>query len=200
MLKVELPEEVGFGGLSVAEAILKRRSERDFTGKPISLPELSRLLYYAYGITEKGEQLRAVPSAGALYPIEIYPVVNSVAGLNMGIYHYAPPGHSLTPIREGDFRRDMVRYALGQGMLADASVVLALSAVFERSRRKYIGRAYRYILIEAGHIAQNIYLVATSMGLGVCAVGAFNDDAFNRMLSLDGKEESVVYLMVAGRL
>jgi SagB-type dehydrogenase family enzyme len=200
MTRVKLPKEVKFEGLSVAEAIPKRRSERDFTGKPISLLELSQLLYYAYGITSLREGLRAAPSAGALYPIEIYPVANSVEGLDRGIYRYSPQEHSLTLRRKGDFRREMVQCALEQDMFAQASVVFILSAVFKRSERKYRGRAQRYILLEAGHISQNIYLVATSLGLGACAVGAFSDDDFNHMLGIDGKEEGVLYLMLVGKI
>ena len=199
MLEVKLPEEVEFEGLSLVEAIENRRSERRFTGEPISLLELSQLLYYAYGITDSSEQLRAAPSAGALYSIEIYPVVNSVEGLDGGIYRYSSQEHSLLLIRKGDFRREMARHALGQVMLARASVVFLLSAVFRRSEW-YGKRAHRYILLEAGHISQNIYLIATSLGLGACAVGAFSDDDFNRILGVDGKEESVLYLMVVGKL
>lgn len=200
MKSFELPKEVKFEGLSVVEAIEKRRSERDFTGSPISLLELSQLLYYASGITDSRMQLRAAPSAGALYPIEIYPVVNSVEGLDRGIYRYSPQEHSLTLVRKGDFRHQMAQHALGQGMLAQASVVFLLSAIFERGEWRYGERAHRYILLEAGHISQNIYLIATSLGLGACAVGAFSDDEFNRMLGVDGKEESVLYLMVVGKL
>jgi SagB-type dehydrogenase family enzyme len=200
MAKIELPKEIGFEGLDIAEVIEKRRSQRDFAGKPISLLELSRLLYYGYGITDSREQLRAAPSAGALYPIEIYPVVNSVEGLDKGIYRYSPPEHSLTLIQKGDFRRDMVHHALAQEMLGQASAVLVLSAVFWRSEWKYRERARRYIFMEAGHIAQNVYLVATPLGLGVCAVGAFDDEGFNRMLSIDGVKKSVIYLIVVGKL
>jgi SagB-type dehydrogenase family enzyme len=200
MSEVKLPEEVEFEGLSLVEAIENRRSERRFTGEPISPLELSQLLYYAHGITDSSERLRAAPSAGALYPIEIYPVVNSVEGLDGGIYRYSPQGHSLLLIREGDFRREMARYALGQDMLARASVVFLLSAVFGRSEWRYGERAYRYILLEAGHISQNIYLIATSLGLGACAVGAFSDDEFNRMLGVDGRKEGVLYLMAVGKL
>lgn len=200
MAKIELPREVEFGGLSVDRAIDSRRSEREFKDMPLSLLELSRLLHYAYGITEKREQLRAAPSAGALYPIEIYPVANNVEGLAQGIYRYFVADHSLALVREGDFRHQMMRHALGEEMMERASVVLVLSAVFERSAWRYRERAYRYILLEAGHISQNIYLVATALGLGTCAVGAFDDQGYNKIMGLDGKKESVIYLMPVGKI
>lgn len=200
MAKIELPREVGFGGLSVDRAIDSRRSEREFKDMPLSLLELSRLLHYAYGITEKREQLRAAPSAGALYPVEIYPVANNVEGLAQGIYRYFVADHSLALVREGDFRHQMMRHALGEEMMEQASVVLVLSAVFERSAWRYRERAYRYILLEAGHISQNIYLVATALGLGTCAVGAFDDQGYNKIMGLDGKKESVIYLMPVGKI
>ncbi len=200
MAKIELPREVEFGGLSVDRAIDSRRSEREFKDMPLSLLELSRLLHYAYGITEKREQLRAAPSAGALYPIEIYPVANNVEGLAQGIYRYFVADHSLALVREGDFRHQMMRHALGEEMMERASVVLVLSAVFERSAWRYRERAYRYVLLEAGHISQNIYLVATALGLGTCAVGAFDDQGYNKIMGLDGKKESVIYLMPVGKI
>jgi SagB-type dehydrogenase family enzyme len=200
MAKIELPREVEFGGLSVDRVIESRRSKRDFKDMPLSLLELSRLLYYAYGITEKREQLRAAPSAGALYPIEIYPVANNVQGLARGIYRYFVADHSLALVREGDFRHQMMRHALGEEMMERASVVLVLSAVFERSAWRYRERAYRYILFEAGHISQNIYLVATALGLGTCAVGAFDDQGYNKIMEVDGKQESVIYLMPVGKI
>jgi SagB-type dehydrogenase family enzyme len=200
MAKIELPREVEFGGLSLDQAIESRRSERDFKDMPLSLLELSRLLHYGYGITEKREQLRAAPSAGALYPIEIYPVANNVQGLARGIYRYLVADHSLALVREGDFRHQMMRHALGEEMMERASVVLVLSAVFERSAWRYRERAYRYILFEAGHISQNIYLVATALGLGTCAVGAFDDQGYNSIMGVDGKKESVIYLMPVGKI
>jgi SagB-type dehydrogenase family enzyme len=199
-MRLELPKEVAFAGPSIDQAIEKRRSERDFTGKPISLLDLSRLLYYANGITDRRQQLRAAPSAGALYPIELYLAINSIEGLNRGIYHYSPQDHCLTLIREGDFRHLMMEHALRQEMLAQASVVFALSAISRRSEWRYRERTHRYIFMEAGHIAQNIYLVASSLGLGSCAVGAFDDDGFNKIIGVDGKSETVIYLMVVGKI
>lgn len=198
--RIELPQEVEFSGLSVEAAVERRRSVRRYSGEAISLSELSRLLHYSAGITDRRLGLRAAPSAGALYPIDLYPVVNLVEGLPPGIYHYSVGDHCLEAIREGDFREELVRHGAGQRFMGRANVALILSAVFERSRLRYRERAQRYIFLEAGHIAQNVHLVAASMGLGACAIGAFYDEGFNRMLGLDGVRESVTYIMVVGKI
>jgi len=200
MEKVKLTQELAYEGLSIERAIANRRSQRDFSGVTMALPELSHLLHYSSGITEKRYGLRAAPSAGATYPIEVYAAINNIEGLTKGIYHYLIPSHELELAREGDFRQEMSRAALGEVMFRQANVILALSAVFQRTQRRYGERAYRYILFEAGHIAQNTYLVATSMGLGACAIGAFYDEDFNRFLGLDGKNESVLYLIAVGKI
>jgi SagB-type dehydrogenase family enzyme len=200
MRKVQLLRELADSGLSVEKTIAKRRSERNFSRKPMSLAELSHILYYSGGITDKRSGSRASPSAGATYPLEVYPVINNVEGLPLGIYRYLIESHELELTREGDFRRGMAQAALEQRMLIEANVVLVLSAVFERTTRRYRERGHRYILLEAGHVAQNTCLVATSMGLGTCAIGAFYDDEFNRLLGLDGRKESVLYLVAVGKM
>ncbi|MGB2884456.1 MAG: SagB/ThcOx family dehydrogenase [Dehalococcoidia bacterium] len=200
MRKVQLTRELADSGLSVEKAIAKRRSERNFSRNPMSLAELSHILHYSNGLTDKRSGFRASPSAGATYPIEIYPVINNIEGLTTGIYRYSVSTHELELIREGDFRQEMAQAALGQRMLIEANVVLVLSAIFERTTRRYQERGQRYILLEAGHIAQNTSLVATSMGLGICAIGAFYDEDFNRLLGLDGRQESVLYLVAVGKI
>jgi len=159
------------------------------------------LLYLADGITahKYGIGFRSAPSAGALYPIEIYPVVNRVTGLEPGIYHYNVRDHALELLKGGDYRGQLIRYCLGQEMPGTANVVLILTAIFHRTRWKYRERAYRYVMLEAGHIGQNIYLAATAMGMGACAIGAFLDDPINRLLEVDGVREAVVYLLTVGR-
>ena len=200
--KISLPPVTGFHRLSVEEAIETRRSVRDFSGQPMSMDELSYLLHAAGGITGErwGLKLRAAPSAGALYPVEIYPVVHNVSDLEQGVYHYAVQDHSLKTLQKGDFRWSMIRHGVGQEMLGAANAVFLLTAIFQRTRWKYRERSYRYVLLEAGHIGQNIYLAATSMGLGACAVGAFFDEGVNRLLEIDGKEEAAVYIMVVGKV
>ena len=160
----------------------------------------TRILYYSCGITDERSGFRAAPSAGATYPIEVYPMVNSIEGLTQGLYHYLVESNELELIREGDFRREISRAALDEQMIMQANVVLVLSAIFQRTRLRYRDRALRYIYFEAGHIAQNTYLIATSMGLGTCAIGAFYDDDLNRLLGFDGKEQSVIYLLAVGKI
>lgn len=186
--------------MSFEKAIKNRRSERSYSEVPMSLPELSQLLRYSIGVTEEHHNLRAAPSAGALYPIEVYPVVNSVEGLDSGVYHYNVSEDALELVKEGDFRRALTRHALGQSMMGKAQVVLAMAALFERTERRYGDRARQYIFLEAGHIGQNIYLVATAMGLGVCAVGAYSDEGYNQLIGVDGRKEGTVYLLTAGTL
>lgn len=123
-----------------------------------------------------------------------------MAGLDPGLYHYAVADHTLEQIRTGDLRAELVRAGIGQEMLGTAQVCFILTAVFGRTRWRYRERAYRYILLEAGHIGQNIYLAATGLGLGASAVGAFLDDAVNRLLGVDGEEEATLYLLSVGRI
>jgi SagB-type dehydrogenase family enzyme len=200
MKRIQLDKELFHSSLSLEEVIAQRRSVRNFSGKPMSPVELSHLLYYSSGITSKHHGFRAAPSAGATYPIEIYPVINNVDGLTTGVYNYLVATHELQLIYDGDFHKEIARAALGQNVLAEANVVLVLSAVFQRIQHRYRERGQRYALLEAGHIAQNTCLVATSMGLGACAIGAFYDEDINRLLGLDGKKESALYLMAAGKI
>lgn len=193
-----LPRDFRYRGLNLEEAIQRRRSIRDYSGRPLTVEQLSLLLHSAYGITEPSHQLRASPSAGALYPLEIYPVVSGVEGLESGVYHYQPRAHSLDLIKKGDFRSSLLAYTGGQDMVLMASVLLVITAIFQRTRWKYQERAYRYVLLDAGHLGENIYLAATSLGLGPCGIGAFFDDEVNQLVGVDGKEEAAVYLVSIG--
>jgi SagB-type dehydrogenase family enzyme len=199
--QVPLPPPGDFRGLHTEDAIKRRRSVRDYTGQPLTLPELSRLLYYTGGINAErwGHRLRAAPSAGALYPIEVYPVVHRVENLQPGLYHYAVRDHALELVHKGDLRSRITRDGLMQEFLGEANLVLVLTAIFQRLRWKYQERAYRYALLEAGHLGQNVYLAATSMGMGACAVGAFLDDGINGLLGVDGKDEAALYLLAVGK-
>ncbi len=198
--KITLPSVPPRDGMSVEQAIVRRRSVRDYVGE-LTLEELNRLLFYSTGINDLrwGSGLRAAPSAGAQYPIETYLIVNYVAGLAQGIYHYNIRAHALEQIRVGDFRQTIADAALGQEFFAKAGVVIALTGIFQRARWRYQDRTYRYVMLEAGHIGQNIYLEAVAQGLGACAVGAFWDNDVNRLLGVDGKTEAALYLLTVGR-
>ena len=196
--RIDLPSPLDFQGLSVEAALEERRSVRDYADRALSLEALSRLVWAAQGITQERLQFRAAPSAGALYPIETYPVVLDVAGLEPGLYHYAVREHTLEVLESGDFQRDITAAGLHQAFLGQAGVCIVLSAIFQRTRWRYQERAYRYVLLEAGHIAQNLYLEAVSMGLGACAVAAFRDGDLNDLLGLDGVDEAALYILSIG--
>jgi SagB-type dehydrogenase family enzyme len=198
--KVQLPKNFPTQTLPVIEALKKRKSIRSFLPEPLSLADLSFLLWAATGVqrTEQGYEFRTVPSAGALYPVETYIVANNVEGVEKGLYHYNIQDHALEELETGSIGEKLARAALGQRMLADAPVALVWTAVFARSKWKYAQRAYRYVYLEAGHIAQSLALSATSIGLGSCQIGAFFDDEINQIVDVDGAEESVLYLSVVG--
>ncbi|HEX2098391.1 MAG TPA: SagB/ThcOx family dehydrogenase, partial [Rubrobacteraceae bacterium] len=184
------------------EAINRRRSTREYSGEPMTLEELSRVLFLMGGINGErwGHRLRAAPSSGGLYPIEAYAVAHEITGLEPGVYHYGVKDHSLAQVRAGDLRHEVVSQGLSQQFLGQCNVVLFLTVIFQRMRFKYQDRTYRYGLLEAGHLGQNIYLAATSMGLGACAIGAFMDDEINAMLGVDGEEEAAEYMLAVGKI
>ncbi len=189
-------------GMPLEEALVKRRSVRNYAKKPMPLPVLSQLLFAAQGVTGKTyeQSLRTAPSAGALYPFEIYVVVHHVTDLPSGVYHYAIQAHALERVREGDFRGELTRAGLEQEMLGEANVTFVLAAVFNRIRHKYGERGFRYTYMEAGHISQNIALQAVSLGLGSVPVGAFLDEKVNELIGVDGRREAVIYLHAVGML
>ena len=188
-------------GLPTGDAIRTRRSVRAFApDRPMSLDELSRVLFLTAGISAdlQGNARRAAPSSGALYPIEVYAVVHRVDGIPAGVYHYAVREHALELVRPGDHRAAVVDQAIAQEFLGECGVVLFLTMIMQRMRPKYQDRSYRYGLLEAGHLGENAYLAATSLGLGACGVGAFMDDAINTMLGVDGVDEAAVYMLAVG--
>jgi SagB-type dehydrogenase family enzyme len=199
--KIELPGPERAGGMTVWEAIGSRRSVRDFGRIPLSAAGLAQLLWASQGVTRiMGEYaLRSAPSAGALYPVETYLSIQMVEGIGPGIYHYDVREHGLELLRQGDFRAAVAEAALDQGFLAEAAVVFAWTAVFARSKWKYKERAYRYVYLDAGHIAQNVALTAVALGLGSCQIAALYDDEVNAVLGVDGKEESIIYMTAVGR-
>jgi SagB-type dehydrogenase family enzyme len=200
---VDLPQVPAPAGPSLETVILRRRSVREYAKRPVTLDELTRLLHYSAGITDRRDPtfaFRAVPSSGALFPIELYPVIFNVEGVPPGAYHYAIRPHRLELVRPGSFRQEVFQAAVSQEMIQRAALVLVLTGLFERVQWKYVDRSYRYLLLEAGHLGQNVYLVATALGLGPCGIGAYFDDDLNRLLGIDGRNEVTVYLMAIGPL
>jgi SagB-type dehydrogenase family enzyme len=198
--RIRLPAPLRSGGGALWEVIFRRRSVRNFLSRSLEKGHLSQLLWAAQGITQNivGYDLRAAPSAGALYPIETYLIVHNVQDIDAGVYHYAVREHSLELLRSGDFRAAIVQAGLEQDFLDAAAAVFAWTAVFERSKWKYGQRAYRYIYLDAGHIAENLALAAVSLNLGSCQVAALYDDEVNSILGVDGREESSLFLTAVG--
>jgi len=198
---VALPETDRSRGNPIWGMLSHRRSVRDYSATPISLEELSQLLWATQGVTARAGQyaFRTAPSAGALYPIETYIVVNRVRDLAEGIYHYDVRGHKLEVVRKGSFGEELAQAALGQGMLQEGAFAFVWTAVVARSKWKYRERAYRYIYMDAGHIGQNAYLAAEALGMGCCTVGAFLDEEVNSIMGIDGKSEIAVYLCSVGK-
>jgi SagB-type dehydrogenase family enzyme len=183
-----LPREQGL--LSLEQAIARRRSVRSFTDQGLTDAELSQLLWAAQGITDP-RGFRAAPSAGALYPLELY-VVST-----FGFYHYQAHGHRLELLTEEDLRLAVWKVGLEQNALRDAPVVFLISAVFQRTAAKYGARAERYVYLEAGHAAQNLLLQAVALGLGAVPIGAFYDDELQVALSLP-VDHKPLYLIPVG--
>ena len=189
-------------GKSLWEAIAQRRSVREFSEQSITFSELSQLIWATQGITTKsgGFEFRASPSAGALYPIETYLGVNRVEEIPSGIYHYNVKEAQLILLKEGHFGPELCEAGLGQEMLEEAACVFVWTAIVGRSKWKYRERAYRYVYMDVGHIGQTLYLAATALDMGCCAVGAFFDEEVDRVIGVDGKNEISVYVGAVGRV
>ena len=199
-VKVVLPSFDPSRPMTLDKALNERKSIRTFKSEPISLGQLGYLIWASTGVqrAEHGYEFRTAPSAGALYPIETYIVANDVRHLEPGVYHYGIRNHELERVRAGLLREAIAAGALGQAMCATAAVVFVWTAVFDRSKWKYAQRAYRYVYLDAGHIAENLALAAVSLGLGTCQIGALFDDEVNKIVGIDGTDESVIYMSVVG--
>jgi SagB-type dehydrogenase family enzyme len=182
---------------SVELALRERRSVREFRREPITLAQLSQLLWAAQGITDS-RGYRTAPSAGALYPLEIYVMVGNVKDLPVGLYKYQPDGHRLLRMASDDRRKQMKRAAMGQNWVSENAALFVFSSVDSRTTRKYGRRGIRYIHIEVGHAAQNVMLQARTLELGAAVVGAFDDNYVNEILDLPENERSL-YLMPIGK-
>jgi SagB-type dehydrogenase family enzyme len=205
---IPLPEleQLAGGGPSFDDVISARRTIRSFADVTLDLPTLAKLLRQTYGLTGSAPapggarfELRTAPSAGALYPAEVYLGVRRVEGLDPGIYHYEVPSSSLALLRTGDPTAGLYEICCWQAYAREAAVVFLISGVLERPRRKYGERGYRYMLLDTGHLAQNLCLSATALGLAATTTCGFFDDPANDLLGLDGLEEVVLYVAFVGR-
>jgi SagB-type dehydrogenase family enzyme len=189
--RIALPSPARSGYMPLEEALARRRSVREFSNKPLADQNLSQLLWAAQGVTH-AEGLRTAPSAGALYPLELY-LVNAA-----GFYRYDAQRHELHRRSERDLRPALYRAALEQAV-REAPAVFVITAIYERTARKYgDARSPRYVHMEAGHAAQNLLLQAVALGLGAVPIGAFNDAQVQKVLGLP-TEEQPLYLIPTGR-
>lgn len=195
---IKLPDPRYDSNTSIERALLKRRSVRDYSDTPLSLREISQILWAAQGITD-ARGLRTAPSAGALYPLEIYVVAGNVTGLPAGIYKYRPHNHELTTIVQGDKRINIGNAALNQPSIKKAAAVIVFSAIYERTTVKYGERGIRYVHMEVGHAAQNLCLQAVSLGLGTVVIGAFDDSKMKQTMNMEDKEYPL-YLIPVGKI
>lgn len=196
--KIKLPEPLTSGGMSLTEALVLRRSDRSYSQEPLSLSDVSQLLWSAQGVTnERG--FRTAPSAGATFPLEMYVMINNVSGMERGVYHYDPFGNTLEVVLSEDVSAALARASLSQSMISEGSIVLIFGAVFERTESRYGERGERYVYNEIGHASQNVHLQAAAMKLGTVVIGAYRDEEVENILQL-GDEIRVLYMMPVGKL
>jgi len=196
-IHISLPKPALAGPLSLEESIERRRSIRDFADDSLNLEQISQLLWAAQGITGSGG-LRAVPSAGALYPLEIYLLVGRVRNIDPGLYRFVPSGQRLLLLSKRPVFDELVDSVVFQNWVDDAAVALIITAVYERVTRKYGERGVRYAHLEAGCAVQNIYLQTVSLGLGTTVIGAFDDYRISKLLGLP-KGENPLAILPIGR-
>lgn len=206
--QIKLPEKENFlqNTKTFDEVVASRRSVREFGKEELSLSELSKVLHQSYGITGEIKHpdggtipLRSAPSGGALYPAEIYLGIRNVSDVEPGIYHYNVPDHALELMISGDPTEKLYEVCCQQEYVKKASVVFLISGVLQRTKRKYGERGYRYVLLDVGHLGQNIYLSCTALSLSVMTTCGFFDDEANKLLRIDGNDEATLYVAFVGK-
>jgi SagB-type dehydrogenase family enzyme len=195
---MNLPQPRIDGEVSLEKVIKNRRTVRSFSPGPLNTAQCSQLLWAAQGITAERGVKRACPSAGALYPMDLYAVVGKggVEGVEQGIYRYEPDGHSLSRVRDGDLREEVAGASLGQTWMAGAPINLVITAEYSRCTVKYGERGTRYAMMEAGHMGQNIFLQAEALGLKAGIVGAFRDQEVIRIMRIPPSHEPLLIMPV----
>lgn len=200
--KVNLSRQKSQKNITLFKSIVNRRSERDLHLYKISKEEISKLLYFSSGLVKKsGEDWnlskRAYPSAGARFPLEVYVAIFSSKDVKPGVYHYNVKAHHLELLLKGQFNKRIIQ-STGQSWLKSASLVFIITSIIGRSKIKYGDRAYRYSLLEAGHAAQNMSLVADTLKLKCCCIGGFIDEKINSLLDLNQDQEFALYILAIG--
>jgi SagB-type dehydrogenase family enzyme len=189
---------------AIERLIARRRTRRDFSGRGVDLRQLSRVLQSAYGVTAPPADRpamparRACPSAGALFPLEVYPVVHRSPDVSPGVYHYRAGGHCVEQLREGDVRQKLEANLMGIDLMPGADMAIVITSVFERTMVKYGERGYRFILIEVGHLAQNVCLACEAMKLNSVCLGGVHEEGVGSLLSIDRRAEAVQYVILIG--
>ena len=191
------PNPVFSSPTSIEEALKKRRSIRIYNSQSLTMQQIAQLLWAAQGITSNNG-FRTTPSAGALYPLEFYLVARDIENLSPGIYHYVPRKHILQKLRDGDVRIELAKAAFGQSAVKSGAADIVITALFSRTTNKYGERGKRYVLMEAGHAAQNIYLQTVSLNLGTVSIGSFDDVQIKNILHITN-EEDPLYILPIGK-
>ena len=194
---LRLPEPKLDGSMAVEEALHRRRSVREYQSGELTLADISQLMWAAQGVTDS-RGLRTVPSAGALYPLEILLIVGDISGLAKGVYRYRPKENALQFISNSDQRANLARAAWRQDFIKDAAALLVISGIYQRTTKKYGERGIRYVHMEAGHTAQNIFLQATAISLRTVVIGAFDDELVKKILDFSDQEHPL-YLIPVGK-
>lgn len=197
------PLQIKTATVMLENTITGRRSIRRFSHAPMSLEELSWLLWCTQGVQKilPPSTVRTVPSAGARHPLDTYVLINRIKGLNPGLYRYIALEHAVAPLRtDGKIAAALQEACLGQDMVTASAAGFFWVADVYRCAWRYSERAWRYVFLDAGHVCQNLYLAATPIECGVCAIAAFEDDALNQLLELDGENHFTVYAAVVGKL
>lgn len=198
------PETLDFGDTNLRKVIEDRRTIRHYSDTPLSLAELAYLLWLTQGIVEinpkRNVPLRTVPSAGCRHPFETYLAINRVEGLQPGLYRYASSTHQLVLLEPDEqFSDKLAEACLGQRHVATSAVNFIWAAVTERTTWRYSERSYRYFYLDAGHVCQNLHLAAESIDCGLCAIGAYDDDAVDGLMGFSPPEMFVCYMATVGK-
>jgi len=203
LIELPGPETLSIKGIDLRQSIEGRKSVRRYSRTPLSLEELSYLLWCTQGVKEVipgSATFRTVPSAGARHALETYLLVNNVDSLKQGLYWYSALRHGLILTDEGDQLADrLVAACLGQRFVAQSGVTFIWTATSYRMTWRYSERGYRYFFLDVGHVCQNLYLAAEAVDCGVCAIAAFSDDAVDELLQLDGEEQFSLYIAAVGK-
>ncbi|MBA3005958.1 MAG: SagB/ThcOx family dehydrogenase [Proteobacteria bacterium] len=199
--RIPLPRTWSLDEERITLLLQNRRSLRKYRSEPLNLEHFAFMLWASQGITgQAGSYLfRATPSAGALYPVETYISVHSVEGLDAGLYHFDVEHFALDRLTDQDKAEDVAQACLNQTFMSQAAAVFLWTGVFRRAMSKYGDRGMRYVLLDAGHICQNVMIAAEAVDCGGCPIGAFYDSELNQLLQIDGEEESILYAASVGR-